>query len=79
MAVSGKNRHYRVREITRRHFEQTARLAGLGSAMDSIISDVVTRTPSVIQKVGEALPTGFPPRLFESITRGLARSAKEIA
>jgi serine/threonine-protein kinase HipA len=78
MAVFGKNRHYRLREITRRHFEETARRGGLGSAIDSIISDVVTRTPSVIQQVENALPPDFPPRLFASIARGLRRSAEEI-
>ena len=79
MAVFGKNRHYRLREITHRHFEQTARRCGLGAAIDSIIADVVTRTPTVIQQVGGALPPDFPPRLFESIARGLRRSAEEIA
>jgi serine/threonine-protein kinase HipA len=79
MSVLGENKHYRLVEIKRRHFEQTARECGLGSAMDALVSDIVTKTPSVIQQVGDALPPDFPARIFESIAKGLQRSAKEIA
>jgi hypothetical protein len=40
---------------------------------------VIAKTPSVIERVGEALPKGFPEELFGSITGGLARAARELA
>jgi serine/threonine-protein kinase HipA len=78
MAVLGKNKHYRLAEITPRHFEETARRCGLGSDMESIVSDIVDKTPAVIQQIGATLPAGFPDRVFESIAKGLTRAAKEL-
>jgi serine/threonine-protein kinase HipA len=78
MAVYGANKHYRVAEIERRHFNATARQCGLGADMESIIGDVVTKTPTVIETVGANLPKGFPAELFDSVTTGLQRAAKQI-
>ncbi len=78
MAVRGTNKHYRVAEIERRHFNATARQCGLGADMESIIGDVVAKTPQVIETVGAKLPKDFPGGLFDSVTTGLRRSAKQI-
>ncbi|MBN2193899.1 MAG: type II toxin-antitoxin system HipA family toxin [Polyangiaceae bacterium] len=79
MALLGANKHYRVAEIERRHFATTAKRCGLGGDMDAIIDEVVERAPSVIDAVGTGLPEGFPGKVFESITKGLAGAAKEMA
>jgi serine/threonine-protein kinase HipA len=78
MALSGKRKHYRIAEIRRRHFNATAHACGLGANMERIISDVIEKTPSVIERVGGELPRRFPEHLFESITSGLARAAREL-
>ena len=78
MALRGTNKHYRVAEIDRRHFNVTARQCGVGADMESIIVDVVARTPAVIEKVGARLPKGFPAELFDSITNGLRTAAKQM-
>ena len=66
-------------DIDRRHFNETARLCGLGKDMESIIDDVVERTPRVIDDVGARLPKGFPERVFDVITKGAARAAEGLA
>lgn len=79
MAVHGGSKHYRLAEIRRRHFLATAQRCGLGAGMEAILADVIERTPSVIETVSSNLPPGFPEQLFESVTAGLARAARELA
>jgi serine/threonine-protein kinase HipA len=79
MALRGRNTHYRVSEIQRRHFNETARRCGLGADMESLIEEVLARTSGVIDQVAAVLPPGFPPDIFESITEGLRRSALQLA
>jgi serine/threonine-protein kinase HipA len=78
MALGGKRKHYRIAEIRRRHFDVIARLCGLGENMDRVVSEVIEKTPSVIQRVGGALPKDFPEEIFDSISSGLARTAREL-
>jgi serine/threonine-protein kinase HipA len=79
MALRGAKKHYRVLEVQRRHFNQTAVRCGLGANMESIISEVIARTPSVIESLAAKLPEGFPAQLFELVTRRLQKAADEIA
>lgn len=78
MALRGKNAHYRIRDIQRRHFNASAQQCGLGQDMESIIEEVLAETPSVVQQVGAKLPAGFPGDVFESITQGLIQSANHL-
>jgi serine/threonine-protein kinase HipA len=78
MAVRGANKHYRVSEIERRHFNMTAQQCGFGPDMEPILEDVVTRTPAVIEGVGASLPKGFPEEVFVSVTGGLEKSAERL-
>jgi serine/threonine-protein kinase HipA len=78
MALRGKHKHYRLHEITRRHFNHTAQRCGLGRDMEGIIADTLAKTPAVIERVGGNLPAGFPERLFDSITKGLRKSAERL-
>ncbi|MEI6862754.1 MAG: type II toxin-antitoxin system HipA family toxin, partial [Verrucomicrobiota bacterium] len=59
MAVRGKNSHYELDSIRRRHWDPVANLAGLKDAAD-IIAAVVQAAPSVITEVQGRLPKGFP-------------------
>jgi serine/threonine-protein kinase HipA len=78
MALRGAQKHYRLADIGRRHFNATARLCGLGKDMDSIIDDVVERTPRVIDDVGAKLPKGFPMHVFDAITKGAAGAIQRM-
>ena len=76
MALRGTHKHYRIAEITRRHFNLAAQQCGLGNNMEPIITDVVARTPSVIESVGASLPLGFPEKVFGVVTTELQKAAK---
>lgn len=73
MALRGKNRHCRLAEIRRRHFEATARACGLGEAVQLLIEDVLAQTPRFVEQVGAALPRGFPGDVFETVARGMGQ------
>lgn len=78
MALCGRNRHYRLAAIQRRHFNASARLCGLGADMEAIITDVLERTPMVIEQVAARLPGDFPEELFSAVTAGLMDSARRL-
>lgn len=78
MAV-GKNRHYVVDEILPRHFMQTASAARVGNAVvDVILAELAELTPRAVDEVAEALPAGFPSKLFEQIVHGILRRLRTI-
>ena len=78
IALRGKNKHYRIADIRRDHFNTTARACGLGHAMNDIIDEVVEATPVAIEQVGNKLPKGFPANVFSSITVGLDRASRSL-
>jgi serine/threonine protein kinase HipA of HipAB toxin-antitoxin module len=59
MAVTGKSRHYRWKEIHARHWIETARRQGSGD-MKQIMSEVIAGTPAALDRVRDLVPTGFP-------------------
>jgi serine/threonine-protein kinase HipA len=79
MAVHGKNRHYLLAEIQRRHFNSTAERSGIGRTAEPIISDILARTPRVVDAVEKEVPRGFPQNVLDPILSGLTESAKKLA
>lgn len=77
MAVRGKNTHYKLAGIRRRHWDHVAQLAGLKNAAD-IVADVVQAAPSVIAAVQARLPKAFPHRITDRIFTGLTESLKRL-
>lgn len=78
MSVRGKNKHYLIRDIQRRHFNAMAAQCGLGRSAESLITDILAATPAVIASVQKNLPMGFPQRVLDSILNGLSKSAKQL-
>ncbi|MEZ2416533.1 type II toxin-antitoxin system HipA family toxin [Luteibacter sp. RCC_6_2] len=78
MALLGKNRHYDMHGIQRRHFNSTARKVGYGSTAEPIIEELLARTPAAIAEVQAALPKDFSPRVAESILGGLEQAAATL-
>jgi serine/threonine-protein kinase HipA len=78
MALRAKSPHYKLSEISRRHFNLAAERCGLGSDMEPIIEGVIAATPGVIDRVAASLPADFPGRLFDAIAKGLQRAAKQL-
>jgi serine/threonine-protein kinase HipA len=77
MAVLGKNRHYRWNEIRGQHWLETARRCGL-SGMQSIVQDVIDRTPGVIKLVQDLVPKGFPELMADSILHGVQGGTERL-
>jgi serine/threonine-protein kinase HipA len=75
MAVRGKNRHYRWKEISARHWLETARRCGF-SQMRSVMDEVIAQTPKVVEQASARLPRRFPNPIAETILKGTAAAAR---
>ena len=78
MALLGKNRHYQMHTIERRHFSSTARLVGFADNAEPLIEEVLARTPAVIAQVQDRLPEDFSQKVTDSILGGLATAARAL-
>lgn len=78
MAVEGKNRHYRLRDVRRRHFNAMAARIGYGADAEDIIEALLARTAPAIDQVAAELPADFSPRVAEAIFKGLRWSADAL-
>jgi serine/threonine-protein kinase HipA len=78
MAVQGKSRHYRWKEICGRHWLETAKRCGFGE-MKSVVEDVIARTPAVTEGVGKLIPPAFPGDIADSILQGISARAKQLS
>lgn len=78
MAVTGKNRHYRWKEIGARHWLETAKRCGFGE-MRSLAEDVIAKTPGVVEQAQQVLPPGFPAQIADTILEGVRASAGQLA
>jgi serine/threonine-protein kinase HipA len=78
MAVRGKNRHYRWKEISARHWLESAKRCGI-SEMKSIIDEVIAQTPKVVEQATARLPQRFPDFIAETILTGTRNAARLLA
>ena len=78
LSVRGKNKHYLLKDVQRRHFNEMAARAGLGETAEPLIKDVLAATPKVIASVQAQVPKGFPQQTLDAILQGLSDSAKRI-
>lgn len=77
MAV-GDSRHYALHRIGQRHFEETAKKAGVDATMvEHIFDDIRATIPKALDKVADALPDDFPSKVSGSIFEKLERFAKD--
>jgi serine/threonine-protein kinase HipA len=75
--VAGNKRHKIVSEILPRHFEQTAKAAGVAPTLVRAIFDELAETvDQAVEQTLKALPRGFPKELAESIADGLRQRAR---
>jgi serine/threonine-protein kinase HipA len=79
MAMLGKSKHYRFKDVQRRHFNSTAARCFHRPDAEDLIEQVLAATPRAIDAVAARLPSAFPPRVASSIFEGLERSAQALA
>jgi serine/threonine-protein kinase HipA len=77
MALRSKSAHWKLNEIKARHWIETGKRCGIAD-MEAIIADVVSRTPAVIERVGAAIPKGFPAQIAETILAGVRSSSDRL-
>jgi serine/threonine-protein kinase HipA len=78
MALWGRSKHYRMRDIKRSHFNTTARLCHYGEDAEPLITRILERTPTVIESVSSSLPRGFPEQVAARIFKGLSDSVAKL-
>lgn len=78
MAVAGKSRHRRLREIRRRHWNGTARACGIAAGAEPWIAELLERVEPAIASVEAELPAGFPDRVATRILGGVRDAARRL-
>ncbi len=77
MAVSGKNRHYKIVEIYPRHWKALALRVG-GSALWARMKGLVESAGPTFERIAAHLPRGFPDVVISKISEGVRRQAKKF-
>ena len=80
MALHGKHRHYRLHEIRRQHFSDTAKHCGFPvTTMEDLLQDVVNRVEPAIETIAKSLKDDFPAAVADPIFAGLRGAARKLA
>ena len=79
MSVAGKNRHRRIADIRRRHWNATARACGITDGAEPWIADLLDRVAPAIAEVRARLPADYPDHLATSIFDGLSQAGERLA
>lgn len=76
----GEQNHYRINEVVRRHFLETAKTVGFGEDLASdMIATVLNKLERAIDRTHAAMPDGFPDLLLNCLFDGLRGRAKSLA
>lgn len=78
MALLGKNRHYHIHNIQRRHFNSTAKKVGYGENAEPLLQELIARTPEVVAQVQRELPQGFSQHVADTVLSGLVSAAQAL-
>lgn len=78
MALLGKNRHYQMHNIQRRHFNSAARKVGYAENAEPLLQDLIARTPAVVDRVQAELPPGFSQQVADQVLGGLLSAARAL-
>ncbi|CAG9167854.1 Serine/threonine-protein kinase toxin HipA [Cupriavidus laharis] len=83
MAVRSRNAHWKMLDIRRRHWLELGRRYGVvtvdGRDAESVVDDLISRTPEVVRAVRARLPEDFPITLADAILGGLQTAADKLA
>jgi len=78
MAVAGKNRHYHLEDIQRRHFDAMAARCGYAQNAEAIVQKLIARVPGAIEEVTAKIPAGYPEQVAMAVFEGLRTSAARL-
>lgn len=76
----GSQNHYRINEVVRRHFLETAKAVGFGEGLaNDMIAKVISELKGAIDQTHAAMPDGFPDQLLNCLIDGLCNRAENLA
>jgi len=79
MSINSKNKHYKVKEIQKRHLINHATKSGLGEEKaDFMINEIASKTLKVIDEVKKMLPDKFPQSVSNAIFSGLQKQSRKL-
>ena len=78
MALLGKNRHYLMHNIQRRHFNTTAQKVAYGTSAEPVIEKILACTTAVVAEVRQSLPASFSQYVADSILGGVEQAAQAL-
>lgn len=82
MSVRGKNAHWKMNDVQRRHWVAVGARHGVvtenGQPVDKLVDDLVARTPEVIDRVRRQLPDEFPKALANGILQGVEQASQRL-
>ena len=77
--AAGNNRHYKIREIAKRHWLQAAKSARFPkSEIEKIIHEIFIQTPAVLTSIKDLSPKDFPDEIAVPILNGMSRLAAQL-
>jgi serine/threonine-protein kinase HipA len=80
MAVHGKNVHYLLNQIQRRHWIAEGQRVGFSAAtVEAMIGELTARTDAVIDEVSSRLPADFPMDVADAVFDGMRRLNRKLA
>ncbi|MFT4066074.1 type II toxin-antitoxin system HipA family toxin [Paraburkholderia sp.] len=80
MAVRGRNVHYLLEQIQRRHWIAEGQRVGFSAAdVDAMIAGLTARTETVIDTVSSQLPGDFPMDVADAVFNGMRRLNRKLA
>jgi len=82
MAIRTTNAHWKMKDILPRHWLAVGKRHGVladdGRTVETLIDEIVKRTPGVIASIESMLPEGFPASVSDPILRGLDYGARRL-
>lgn len=78
MSVVGKNRHRKLLNIRRRHWNETARACGVREGAEPWLQDLLEKVEPAIMSVAARLPADFPGDVAHAIFDGLRRASDRL-
>jgi serine/threonine-protein kinase HipA len=78
MALHGRRAHYRLNEITGRHWQELAERGGVPGLWNRM-QEFVESAPAALERVQKLLPRTFPERVYATIRNGIRAQARRFA
>lgn len=75
MALRGRRRHYRIKEIAPRHFKLLAERSGDLQMYSELIA-LAEAAPLALARIAQTLPPAFPPQVWTTVADGIAAQAR---